>query len=209
MRGKGPGPAPFGPRPGITPAYAGKRYSASVMDCPPRDHPRVCGEKLCPNGFRVLVPGSPPRMRGKVIAVHSCWMVLGITPAYAGKRKHKFVVWCSSWDHPRVCGEKKADREAVAMALGSPPRMRGKALHTGQNHLSPGITPAYAGKRLARIRCRRRFWDHPRVCGEKWSFGNRSGIQKGSPPRMRGKETSLWRCEMKDGITPAYAGKRL
>ena len=30
---------------GITPAYAGKRYSTDVLSPEYRDHPRVCGEK--------------------------------------------------------------------------------------------------------------------------------------------------------------------
>ncbi len=29
-------------------------------------------------------------------------------------------------DHPRVCGEKETERDAIAMEIGSPPRVRGK-----------------------------------------------------------------------------------
>ena len=50
---------------GITPAYAGKRRSASPDSWNWRDHPRVCGEKWCSIGDAYQRKGSPPRMRGK------------------------------------------------------------------------------------------------------------------------------------------------
>ena len=70
----------------ITPAYAGK----SILDYSrlwrSEDHPRLCGEKLCPFSFARLFLGSPPPMRGKVIFFLLFVMGLRITPAYAGKR---------------------------------------------------------------------------------------------------------------------------
>ena len=70
---------------GITPAYAGK--SSDTM-CPPHchgDHPRVCGEKTALTKNFSLYEGSPPRMRGKVVAGLVALAKAGITPAYAGK----------------------------------------------------------------------------------------------------------------------------
>ena len=70
---------------GITPAYAGKSGNFHLMRAKPQDHPRLCGEKhdnlYCYN----FVLGSPPPMRGKVIASGEATHNLGITPAYAGK----------------------------------------------------------------------------------------------------------------------------
>ena len=72
---------------GITPAYAGKRFS----DCQPRgrswDHPRVCGEKVDGQLQFYGWVGSPPRMRGKDGATEYPGLRRGITPAYAGKRE--------------------------------------------------------------------------------------------------------------------------
>ena len=52
---------------GITPAYAGKSgfllFAWSLL----RDHPRVCGEKALCTPYGCFTPGSPPRMRGKVV----------------------------------------------------------------------------------------------------------------------------------------------
>ena len=70
----------------ITPAYAGKRRFQFIGRRVYEDHPRVCGEKLTTFDSGKLIPGSPPRMRGKVTHGYSAKPVCRITPAYAGKR---------------------------------------------------------------------------------------------------------------------------
>ena len=65
MRGKATTSSlPF-PISGITPAYAGKRKSLKPVGVRIWDHPRVCGEKPKDSLARILLQGSPPRMRGK------------------------------------------------------------------------------------------------------------------------------------------------
>ena len=71
-----------------------------------------------------------------------------------------------------------------------------------------GITPAYAGKRPCPQLHACPPWDHPRVCGEKGTSAKTEKEVKGSPPRMRGKVWSEANGKFRDGITPAYAGKR-
>ena len=94
---------------GITPAYAGKSKRIRLQRWVTKDHPRVCGEKrLIVFVFRA-VTGSPPRMRGKVIVKTGEIMRKGITPAYAGKRHHCERHDTKGRDHPRVCGEKRAN----------------------------------------------------------------------------------------------------
>ena len=92
---------------GITPAYAGKSFLRSSSQLLNGDHPRVCGEKGLATKWTRGGRGSPPRMRGKVDVSSPAFWLLGITPAYAGKR----VVACRTSrvvrDHPRVCGEKQ------------------------------------------------------------------------------------------------------
>ena len=65
MRGKDAAGAFRAAAPGITPAYAGKRFSC--LDRPQllRDHPRLCGEKCSVICMVRLFLGSPPPMRGK------------------------------------------------------------------------------------------------------------------------------------------------
>ena len=86
--------------------------------------------------------------------------------------------------------------------------MRGKDNRIDKDDVSPGITPAYAGKSCRCSILRGFRWDHPRVCGEKRK-PNRNGANRyGSPPRMRGKATEHKHHRAGTGITPAYAGKR-
>ena len=66
-------------------------------------------------------------MRGKVCFNCSLISSTGITPAYAGKSLTIPKLTTRSWDHPRVCGEKRVICICVVLPQGSPPRMRGKA----------------------------------------------------------------------------------
>ena len=102
---------------GITPADAGKTKPTDGYILRKQDHPRGCGENV-PIAMRtVLSLGSPPRMRGKQLVARGGLDRVRITPADAGKTKHK-------------C--RRANRRC-----GSPPRMRGKQFirqHIAQDH---------------------------------------------------------------------------
>ena len=146
MRGKAGQQEVVSPQCGITPAYAGKSCRAVSLKHSSRDHPRVCGEKLCFVCFLVLLLGSPPRMRGKGLQPVPRRACLGITPAYAGKSICISCRCISGRDHPRVCGEKLRARGNTSVPWGSPPRMRGKVGVSVAVCWPLGITPAYAGK---------------------------------------------------------------
>ena len=133
-------------RPGITPAYAGKRRKNRDSYNGKKDHPRLCGEKNCQHTQFQIVIGSPPPMRGKVLEVCKMKVGIRITPAYAGKRGVVVTPLCSARDHPRLCGEKNVCRKMPAASYGSPPPMRGKAAEENHFQNSLRITPAYAGK---------------------------------------------------------------
>ena len=151
----------------ITPAYAGKRFRWRATRQCEQDHPRVCGEKVLAAYHPAGIPGSPPHMRGKDHPPAYFSIFRGITPAYAGKRRVVLVHSAVHWDHPRVCGEKSGPFRCCFLALGSPPRMRGKAMGSHNTQLPGRITPAYAGKSgPCGCQCSG-HGDHPRVCGEK------------------------------------------
>mgnify|MGYP005934582479 CR=1 FL=1 len=194
-------------QPRITPAYAGKRVDLANTGKCPRDHPRVCGEKFRGARFRDRRMGSPPRMRGKGSRACGIGGADGITPAYAGKSVQPYKWLVTTQDHPRVCGEKFTTLHGENDFWGSPPRMRGKACGLFQLVESPGITPAYAGKREGPKNAQSKVGDHPRVCGEKEICRKTQNIVPGSPPRMRGKASSHFCTCSTFGITPAYAGK--
>ena len=127
----------------------------------------MCGEKNffpCRYG---RVSGSPPRVRGKDPVAFADPAGPRITPACAGKRKAYAFSSCWRKDHPRVCGEKSLRAFVPCFAVGSPPRVRGKAFFSVLVLGMPRITPACAGK-SGNGRCRLPGeGDHPRVCGEK------------------------------------------
>ena len=167
VRGKEPQRIAAASRARITPACAGKSFARLGVLYRTRDHPRVCGEKFQFRPARRWALGSPPRVRGKEKMKRNCERGIGITPACAGKRALASILAVSSWDHPRVCGEKNNAQLYRNSGSGSPPRVRGKAGYLAIKRMDEGITPACAGKSAA-ITCR--AWyprDHPRVCGEK------------------------------------------
>ena len=154
-------------QPGITPACAGKRKRPRRWVRPPKDHPRVCGEKFALPVNAILKPGSPPRVRGKRVGAARIGCGVGITPAHAGKRLTLSV--------------------RSSIDLGSPPHVRGKVLDTVIEHAFDGITPAYAGKSCPPQAPTFTRQDHPRVCGEKLRVPLKAACAMGSPLRVRGK----------------------
>ena len=187
MRGKGGGQRHPLYKARITPAYAGKSKPHPYCRTVSWDHPRVCGEKFGISCNPSLTGGSPPRMRGKVSMSSSFRALAGITPAYAGKSQGRACGASRPRDHPRVCGEKGRKAGAFKLAVGSPPRMRGKVLPDRGRVVGVGITPAYAGKSVPLRPFAVVAGDHPRVCGEKFSTLFPPPKVAGSPPRMRGK----------------------
>ena len=134
--------------PGITPAYAGKTRCKTLRSIAARDHPRVCGKDCRRLSRTVSNLGSPPRMRERLfqgVGVSSrggspprmrerralsklLTHPLRITPAYAGKTKHKERKLKTRRDHPRVCGKDPIKAYARKKPRGSPPRMRERHL---------------------------------------------------------------------------------
>ena len=106
-----------------------------------------------------------------------------------------------------MCGENVGIITYKGQTVGSPPRVRGKPCDNLRGFLEWGITPACAGKTFIGRCWRRKYQDHPRVCGE-----NRNALQckcnmLGSPPRVRGKLRFDSHSINNARITPACAGK--
>ena len=193
----------------ITPADAGKTSRHLVGINQSQDHPRGCGE----NDVRLRkfdpVPGSPPRMRGKLIDSILSFSMPRITPADAGKtRNFRFRSnQNQTQDHPRGCGENKYCCLGTFFPAGSPPRMRGKLNGVLPAGSFSRITPADAGKTRQQVRKPNNLQDHPRGCGENDVRECRTKLNMGSPPRMRGKLSKSTIASANRRITPADAGK--
>ena len=110
----------------ITPAHAGKSVARALVALRGEDHPRPCGEKVVCVCAHLLLPGSPPPMRGKAPDEPTVYGGFRITPAHAGKSFHIFNKASVFQDHPRPCGEKEVTRVTACSGQGSPPPMRGK-----------------------------------------------------------------------------------
>ena len=151
--------------------------------------------------------GSPPRGRGKAAMAFRSSLIVGITPAWAGKSRGFVVIGVVCGDHPRVGGEKYCMLLCCPAGWGSPPRGRGKVLSAVCAMFPTGITPAWAGKRPLRPGVVIAGKDHPRVGGEKTSSSFRRRAVSGSPPRGRGKDADTDYPPEVEGITPAWAGK--
>ena len=157
---------------GITPACAGKRMTAWLLqslpaESPPRargrehflpvrrievgNHPRVRGEE---SPRRRKKPGreeeSPPRARGRALAPLVPYLRLGITPACAGKSQAKYARIFIRRNHPRVRGEERRGLRVDAK--------------------DGGITPACAGKRVMKMRPSR-VWAYPLSANFSFFFG--------------------------------------
>ena len=150
----------------IIPAYAGSTEPAHGTGARQEDHPRVCGEHTAEKVTASEALGSSPRMRGARASSRLICLVIRIIPAYAGSTD-----WPSWWrsivrDHPRVCGEHRAQRGFVGRQRGSSPRMRGAPRDRTSTALCAGIIPAYAGSTTAHRTNQHIHKDHPRVCGE-------------------------------------------
>ena len=65
-------------------------------------------------------------MREKHMSAEAIISRTRITPAYAGKTAACRRSGSVGRDHPRVCGKNSVLSRAVALMLGSPPRMREK-----------------------------------------------------------------------------------
>ena len=191
----------------ITPAWAGKRMSFFASSELDKDHPRVGGEKFSTVFVGFLLPGSPPRGRGKAYRLLAETPGTRITPAWAGKSQQAPDVFRLAGDHPRVGGEKQNKVLSKSPMPGSPPRGRGKeqvcCCETNRNR----ITPAWAGKRQAERQGRFCPRDHPRVGGEKTGERPAASPAPGSPPRGRGKGFGGIFPGFLARITPAWAGK--
>ncbi len=191
---------------GIIPAYAGSTSASRECRIALWDHPRVCGEHG--DGFREAcqVLGSSPRMRGARGLRGLNYHVTGIIPAYAGSTCPLRRRISRRRDHPRVCGEHLWAVAALALAVGSSPRMRGALRRGVKSFGRTGIIPAYAGSTLVMDGSANLRRDHPRVCGEHHAGAGASQPVTGSSPRMRGARQTGSVDVVPKGIIPAYAG---
>ena len=175
---------------GITPAGAGKTNMRRESCAEQEDHPRRCGEN--PERSQIIQPcqGSPPQVRGKLKARLLAIAFERITPAGAGKTRFQQRLFAELQDHPRRCGENTKTKSQAFLSIGSPPQVRGKQMRGLEYAVKIRITPAGAGKTPTRTDMTAQREDHPRRCGENFFVLILLVILAGSPPQVRGKQST-------------------
>ena len=150
--------------------------------------------------------GSPPRLRGQRQQQRHLASWQGITPALAGTTRLGQSPNRQSWDHPRACGDNRANGFVGGDVTGSPPRLRGQRITKQRSDLNVGITPALAGTTSIPRSSAIAFRDHPRACGDNKMSTLSSSLTSGSPPRLRGQRFVSCFHSCTSRITPALAG---
>ena len=151
---------------GLIPACAGKTCCKPSACAISPAHPRVCGENRVGCFTRAGVPGSSPRVRGKLCRALRSRGDGGLIPACAGKTFIRKPRRAQPRAHPRVCGENLTVSESGEISGGSSPRVRGKLNRETYGDIILGLIPACAGKTPGFDHLASPGAAHPRVCGE-------------------------------------------
>ena len=146
-------------------------------------------------------------MREEHVTTSPLDFVYRITPACAGRTNLNTPCHIAAEDHPRVCGKNSVPLPAVPPASGSPPRVREELRPQRVQGQLGRITPACAGRTLARTGNRHLSKDHPRVCGKNPHCVSNIFVPPGSPPRVREEPGRMLIIKRASGITPACAGR--
>ena len=153
-----------------------------------------------------LERGSSPRLRGTLFNCFAHVVDVWIIPALAGNTPAPTRTWATSGDHPRACGEHVVSAISDVVAGGSSPRLRGTPGHTLVGAGEQGIIPALAGNTRQSLQYATDCGDHPRACGEHFTFNATIQPLPGSSPRLRGTPHRVGVWHERVGIIPALAG---
>ncbi len=151
--------------------------------------------------------GSPPRLRGILLALIQGLHEPRFTPAPAGNTQLLNSAVYFNAVHPRACGEYVWLAIWVVTACGSPPRLRG--IQPDGNLLGPieRFTPAPAGNTSGAYARNRPAPVHPRACGEYSLRSSTFPVIVGSPPRLRGIRHPGAECGTWTPVHPRACGE--
>src|SRR5699024_9663722 len=127
----------------------------------------------------------PPRVRrrGPLLAVDRG--LVGNTSACAEKSGNRWSNVSAPGKYLRVCGEEPFGRNPSTFRLEIPPRVRRRAIITGDPEAEWGNTSACAEKRSVQSQEHPPKWKYLRVCGEESASGSPVMIGMEIPPRVR------------------------
>ena len=114
----------------------------------------------------LMMKGSSPLTRGKLIRRDTRKAQCGLIPAHAGKTLRLRKEAPRERAHPRSRGENTGGIMFAIVVWGSSPLTRGKQCETQPTQRLPGLIPAHAGKTLSLFLLWLVGWAHPRSRGE-------------------------------------------
>ncbi len=198
----------FSPSVGNSPACAGSRDSQVRLSYAPREQPRVRGEQLAAVHAPRALPGTAPRARGAAGQLGHVGEGDGNSPACAGSRTSRRLVFRKSREQPRVRGEQDTISPVTPTARGTAPRARGAGPGQGAHRPAAGNSPACAGSSRGWRGGRRTYREQPRVRGEQDAEARSSSDWWGTAPRARGAVDDRADDRGRHGNSPACAGSR-
>ena len=105
-----------------------------------------------------------------------------------------------------MCGEHTLMSSTQLKNEGSSPHVRGARRNGISNYRPAGIIPACAGSTIIGEYFIEDNGDHPRMCGEHFTYRDGLTTLQGSSPHVRGAQIRAWADTLKFGIIPACAG---
>ena len=129
---------------GITSACAEQTHRDRPVKPLDADHLRVCGADVLHCRRTRVAPGSPPRVRSRLVGNLSLRLHKRITSACAEQTHGAGKPAGRGWDHLRVCGADMPGLDKDGNLTGSPPRVRSRLAGVRFRTTHVGITSACA-----------------------------------------------------------------
>ena len=168
------------------PACAGNALPRSkAARCQPV-HPRMCGERGSSGLTGSTIRGSSPHVRGTHAGSAVEREISRFIPACAGNASPARPCCCPAPVHPRMCGERAADRAGARGSGGSSPHVRGTRLAVARGGGERRFIPACAGNASMPTPMWPATSVHPRMCGERSRSISIASHSAGSSPHVRG-----------------------
>ena len=156
-----------------------------------------------------LLHGSSPHARGTLAVVPLDPVVVRFIPACAGNADRKTRWMSASPVHPRIRGERRAERGRTGSLGGSSPHARGTRHEDDYVQRTLRFIPACAGNAHALHPRNAPTTVHPRMRGERSQNRQPTGSIRGSSPHARGTPIDGQLSFEKRRFIPACAGNAL
>ena len=173
------------------PACAGNAQHGCIRRSTSPVHPRMRGERARAMPARASAIGSSPHARGTRADYRRCRSGRRFIPACAGNASPARSGGPRGPVHPRMRGERRAERGRTGSLGGSSPHARGTHDFRSGSLVSTRFIPACAGNACPSAWTRRGRPVHPRMRGERDCVRNWCAPVAGSSPHARGTPNNI------------------